>query len=171
MATRAYEHTVPVVTFVVRGQHAESDCPTCEYTVVYDGMCKVCTRLANVLRKWDRPHILDVVSSQTPGVMARFPWIPPRAFAEALQMVAVDGSTWSGAAAIEHLLDVLPRGKWISWVFRVPFVRFLADKFYRWFARNRYHLGCGEHCMTRPADVMFKEAELGGGRRATGVGR
>jgi predicted DCC family thiol-disulfide oxidoreductase YuxK len=159
MATRAYEHTVPVVTFTVRGQHPETACPTCEYTVVYDGMCKVCTRLANLLRKWDRPHILDVVSSQTPGVMARFPWIPPKAFYEALQMVAVDGTTWSGAAAIERLLDVLPRGRWISWLFRVPFVRLLADKFYRWFARNRYHLGCGEHCMTRPPDVMFKEAE------------
>ena len=26
--------------------------------MVYDGTCKVCTRLANLLRKWDRPHTL-----------------------------------------------------------------------------------------------------------------
>ena len=124
-------------------------------------MCKVCTRLSHVLSKWDRAHTLEIVSSQTPGVMARHPWIPPRAFAEALQMIARDGTTWSGAAAIERLLDVLPKGKVISWIFRIPFARGLADKFYRWFARNRYRLGCGEHCMIRLADVAFRDAEEG----------
>ena len=74
-------------------------------------------------------------------------------------MIARDGTTWSGAAAIERLLDVLPKGKLISWIFRIPFARGLADKFYRWFARNRYRLGCGEHCMTRPADMVFRDAE------------
>jgi predicted DCC family thiol-disulfide oxidoreductase YuxK len=29
-------------------------------------------------------------------------------------------------------------------------VRTATDKFYRWFARNRYRLGCGEHCAYRP---------------------
>ena len=150
----AHAHTVPVVVFTVRGESV-AECPTCDYTVVYDGTCTVCTRLANVLRTWDRDHTLEILSSKTPGVMARFPWIPPQAFAEALQMIGIDGDTWSGAAAIEHLLDVLPRGRFISWIFRVPLVRTLADKLYRWFARNRYRLGCGEHCMTRPPDVMF----------------
>jgi predicted DCC family thiol-disulfide oxidoreductase YuxK len=156
LTTGAYPHTVPVVVFAVRGQ-TTTECPTCEYTVVYDGMCKVCTRLAEALRRWDRDLLLEIVSSQTPGVMARFPWIPKEAFGEALQLVALDGTTWSGAAAIERLLDVLPRGQWVSWVFRIPFVRVLADRLYRWFARNRYRLGCGEHCLTRPPDVVFDE--------------
>jgi predicted DCC family thiol-disulfide oxidoreductase YuxK len=156
--------TFPVVVFTVRGQapagaEAVQPCPTCEYTVVYDGQCRVCTRLAKLLRKWDRHHLIEVVPSQAPGVMARYPWIPSRAFAEALQMVAHNGETWSGAAAIEQILNVVPKGKLISWLFKVPYVRVIADKFYRWFARNRYHLGCGEHCMTRPADVMFRDAE------------
>lgn len=150
--------TVSVVQFTVRGQDA-AVCTTCEFTVVYDGHCKVCTRMAGLLRKWDRDHLLEVVPSQAPGVMARFPWIPSHAYAEALQMVAVDGETWSGAAAIEHLLDVLPKGKLVSWLFKLPFARALADRFYRWFARNRYRLGCGDHCLTRPADVLFRDVE------------
>ena len=158
MTSVAGPQTVPVVHFTVRGQELEP-CPTCEFTVVYDGMCKVCTRLANVLHKWDRDKILEIVPSQAPGVMARYPWIPPHAFTEALQMVALDGTTWSGAAAIEHLLDVLPKGRLVAWLFKIPFVRSIADMFYRWFARNRYRLGCGEHCMTRSPDVMFREAE------------
>jgi predicted DCC family thiol-disulfide oxidoreductase YuxK len=111
-------------------------------------MCRVCNRIANVLRRWDRRREIDVVPSQTDGVMARFPWIPARAFAEAMQLVGPGGETWQGAAAIEKLLDILPRGGWIAWIFRIPFARAVADRCYRWFARNRYHLGCGEHCPT-----------------------
>jgi predicted DCC family thiol-disulfide oxidoreductase YuxK len=36
-------------------------------------------------------------------------------------------------------------------------VRPLAEKFYRWFARNRYRLGCGEHCQLRESDLSFPE--------------
>jgi predicted DCC family thiol-disulfide oxidoreductase YuxK len=152
--------TVPVVRFTVAGQ---DDVPSQglgrAYTVVFDGDCKVCTRLSHVLRTWDRHHELEVVSSQQPGVMARFPWIPARAYGDALQMIAADGTTWQGAAAIEQLLDVLPKGKLVSWVFSIPFARALADRFYKWFARNRYKLGCGSHCQSRPLDVIWAEAE------------
>lgn len=119
------------------------------YTVVFDGDCRACTRLSGILRNWDGTHQLEVVSSQQPGVMARFPWIPPRAYADALQLIAADGTTWHGAAAIEQLLQALPRGRWIAWLFRIPFVRPLADRVYRWFARNRYRLGCGAHWTER----------------------
>jgi predicted DCC family thiol-disulfide oxidoreductase YuxK len=149
--------SVPVVVFTVRGAPPPEGLGR-PYTVVYDGTCKVCTRLSNVLRRWDRGK-LEVVASQSPGVMARFPWIPARAYAEALQLIGSDGHTWQGSAAIEELLNILPRGRLIAWVFHIPFIRTLADRFYRWFARNRYHLGCGEHCQSRPLNVIFAEAE------------
>jgi predicted DCC family thiol-disulfide oxidoreductase YuxK len=127
------------------------------YTLVYDGHCRVCTRLVNGLSQWDRAHQVDVVPSQGAGVVARFPWIPPRAFGEAIQLVGPRGQTWQGAAAIEQLLSILPRGRWIAWIFHVPLMRTLADTFYRWFARNRYHLGCSEHCQSRPIDAEYRE--------------
>lgn len=150
--------TVPVVRFTVAGGAASEGLGRA-YTVVFDGDCKVCTRLSNVLRSWDHAHQLEVVSSQQPGVAARFPWIPARAYGDALQMIAADGTTWQGAEAIEQILSVLPRGGWIAWVFRIPFARAIADRFYRWFARNRYRLGCGAHCQSRPLDVIWDEAE------------
>jgi predicted DCC family thiol-disulfide oxidoreductase YuxK len=117
------------------------------YTLVYDGNCKVCGRLVGLLRAWDgNSRLLEIVPSQMPGVPQRFPWIPPRAFGESIQLVGPEGRTWDRAGAIEQLLDVLPRGGVFAWVFRVPFMRRLTDRFYRWFARNRYRLGCGEHC-------------------------
>lgn len=116
------------------------------YTLVYDGDCRVCTRFVARLRRWDRRQAIELVPSQAPGVMARFPWIPPGAFKDALQLVREDGATWQGAAALEELLGVLPRGRWIAWTFRVPLARPVAEKLYRWFARNRYRLGCAAHC-------------------------
>ena len=119
---------------------------TSSYTVVYDGSCRVCTRIAGAIRQLDRNGEIEVVSSQTPGVMDRFPWIPPEAYAEALQTIGPGGRTWQGADAVEQILRVLPKGRLVTWAYRIPFFRVLADKFYRSFARNRYRFGCSDHC-------------------------
>jgi predicted DCC family thiol-disulfide oxidoreductase YuxK len=142
--------TVPVVRFTPVAA------PSPRYTVIYDGHCKVCGRMVRVLAKWDRNRELEIIPSQTPGVRERFPWIPARAYANSMQVIRTrDGRTWQAAAALEELLTVLPRGKLISWMFKIPFVRPLVDRFYRWFARNRYRLGCGEHCAVRNADLDY----------------
>lgn len=117
------------------------------HTVIYDGHCKVCRRMIERLEKWDRSHELEIVPSQAPGVRETFPWIPLHAYAESIQVVRrSDGKTWQGAAALEELLKTLPKGRLISWSFKIPLVRPLVDLFYRWFARNRYRFGCSEHC-------------------------
>jgi len=149
--------TYPVVRFTVLGVRTASSGLGRPYTLVYDGMCRVCNRLANVLRRWDARREIEIVPSQATGVTARFPWIPARAFSEAIQLVGPGGATWQGAAAIEELLAILPRGRWVAWMFHIPFVRILADRLYRWFARNRYHLGCGAHCVSRPLNVTFPD--------------
>ena len=150
--------THPVVRFTVRGVAEEASAGLGRpYTLVYDGMCRMCTRLSKVLERWDGRRQIEIVPSQATGVMARFPWIPSRAYAEAIQLVGPGGETWQGAAAIEQLLNVLPRGRWISWIFSIPYVRALADRIYRWVARNRYRLGCGEHCQARPLNLTFPD--------------
>lgn len=112
------------------------------YAVVFDGACTVCRRFVDVLRRWDADGSLEIVPSQDPGVEDRFAWIPPEAFDASVQLVAADGRTWSGAAALERLLHVLPRGRWLRWIFRVPFARPLAERVYRSFAGNRHRMGC-----------------------------
>ncbi len=125
------------------------------YTVVFDGDCRICTRITEVVGRWDRKdEVLEIVPSQAEGVKVRFPSIPESAYAESLQLIGADGSIWQGPAAIEQLLAVLPRGRWIAWVFSVPFVRDVAEKFYRWFARNRYRLGCSDHCAAPEATAF-----------------
>lgn len=120
---------------------------TAAYTVVYDGTCSVCTRFISVLTKWDKRRELEILPSQTAGLDARFPWIPAPAYSESIQVIRTgDGRTWQGAAAIEQLLDALPKGRLVSWIFSIPLMRPIAERFYRWFARKRYKFGCNTHC-------------------------
>jgi predicted DCC family thiol-disulfide oxidoreductase YuxK len=130
--------------------------PVRPYTVIYDGNCKVCGRSVKLLAKWDRNRDLEIFPSQAPGVCERFPWIPSRAYVESVQVIRnSDGKTWQAAAALEELLNVLPKGRLVAWLFKIPLVRPLADRFYRWFARNRYRMGCGEHCAVRASHLDY----------------
>ena len=156
--------SVPVVRFKVAGEEAVPPVTPGiaetgrHYTVIYDADCRICSRLAKLLTKWDREHELEIISSQKPGVCERFPWVPARAYADSLQVIRTrDGKTWQAAAALEELLTVLPKGQFISWMFSIPFFRPLADRFYRWFARNRYKMGCGEHCAVRQGDLDYRD--------------
>jgi predicted DCC family thiol-disulfide oxidoreductase YuxK len=149
--------TIPVVRFRFGGVEAEVAGAGRPYTVVYDGACRVCNRLVSLLRTWDRAGELELIPYQNTTVLDRFPWIPPEAYAEAMQLVGPAGRTWQGADAVEQLLRVLPFGGALAWVFRVPGVGALFSRFYRWFARNRYRFGCGEHCQARPLKVDFGE--------------
>jgi predicted DCC family thiol-disulfide oxidoreductase YuxK len=155
--------SVAVVRFSVAGQDAEPRQAAAgeagrPYTVIYDGDCQVCSRLVKLLTKWDRNHELEIIPSQKPGVQQRFPWIPARSYVDSIQVIRnADGKTWQAADALEQLLNALPKGRLISWLFKIPFVRPLVDRFYRWFARNRYRFGCGDHCAVRSADLDYRD--------------
>jgi predicted DCC family thiol-disulfide oxidoreductase YuxK len=149
--------TFPVVRFVFGGRAADAAGTGRPWTVVYDGVCKVCNRSVTLLRSWDRKGEIEIVPFQNTSVLSRFPWIPAAEYAKAMQLVGPGGQTFQGAAAIEQLLRILPYGGMLGWLFHIPFARRIFDRFYRWFARNRYKFGCGEHCASRPLAVDFQD--------------
>jgi predicted DCC family thiol-disulfide oxidoreductase YuxK len=112
--------------------------------LIYDGQCRICSGTARRIKAWDRLARLEILPSQDPTVSERFPTIPARAFSESIQVIAPDGSRWQGAAAVERVIDLLPGGRWLTWVFDLPGTRPAAERWYRWFARNRHRLGCGD---------------------------
>ena len=158
-AARPGAGTFPVVRFVIGGREGAAAGSGRPYTVVWDGTCRTGRRLVELLERWDRDDIIETVPSQTTSVHARFPWIPPEAYVEAVQLVGPGGETWQGAQAVEQLLRILPHGGLLAWVFDIPLVGSGIDRFYRWFARNRYHFGCGEHCQLRPARLDYGDGE------------
>jgi predicted DCC family thiol-disulfide oxidoreductase YuxK len=149
--------TIPVVHFRFGDAATAAAGMGRPYTVVYDGQCKVCGRLVKLLTAWDTRKELEIIPFQNTSVLDRFPWIPSSAYAEAMQLVGPGGRTWQGGDAIEQLLDILPYGGVLGWAFSVPGFGNLFGRFYRWFARNRYKFGCGEHCASRPLKVDFGE--------------
>lgn len=151
--------TFPVVRFVFGGQEGAAGGEARPFTVVWDGTCRTCAHLVGLLERWDREDLIEAIPSQNTSVFVRFPWIPAEAYAEAVQLIGPNGRTWQGAAAVEKLLTILPHGAWLGWVFRLPLMGRALDRFYRWFARNRYRFGCGEHCQVRPARLDFGDAE------------
>jgi predicted DCC family thiol-disulfide oxidoreductase YuxK len=116
------------------------------YTLVYDGDCRLCTRSVDLIASWDQGGAVEIVPYQRGGVRERFPWIPDEDYGEAMQLIGPGNETWSGAAAAERLVLVLPGGRPLGCLFALPFARPLADRVYRLVARNRYRLGCGTHC-------------------------
>lgn len=97
----------------------------------------MCREWVERLERWDRHDALAFRPYQDPEVPGLFPWIPQDAFKEAVQVVAPDGRTWEGAGAAERLAHVLPWGGPLAALFRVPLVRPVADRVYRWVADNR----------------------------------
>ena len=151
--------SIPVVRFRFGGVDADVSGSGRPWTVVYDGQCKVCNRLVKLLRSWDRRNEIEILPFQNTTVLDRFPWIPATAYAEAMQLVGPGGQTWQGGYAIEQLLKILPFGGLLGWAFKLPFFGELFNRFYRWFARNRYKFGCGEHCALRPQKLDFRDQE------------
>ena len=120
--------------------------PSRPYTLLYDGNCRFCARSADLIASWDRGGTVEVIPFQRSGVAERFPWISGEAYREAIQLVGPGGETWAGAAAVERLVRLLPGGRPLGCLFALPFARPLADVGYRLVARNRYRLGCRDHC-------------------------
>jgi predicted DCC family thiol-disulfide oxidoreductase YuxK len=116
------------------------------WTLLYDGHCRVCQRAVRGLRRLDRADRVDAVPYQDPATRQRFAWIPTADLERAMHLVSPAGGIWAGAQAVERLLALLPGGLLWHALFRIPLVRTVADRVYRWIARNRHRLGCGAHC-------------------------
>jgi predicted DCC family thiol-disulfide oxidoreductase YuxK len=118
------------------------------WTVLYDGDCNFCRRTVRRLQRLDRDDRLALVPYQDREVAEFFAWLSRDALEDSLHVVSPAGEVWTGARAVERLVPLLRGGRVPALIFRLPLVRPLADRVYRWIARNRHRLGCGEHCPT-----------------------
>jgi len=105
-------------------------------TLIYDGECDLCRDAVELLRRWDREHVLRFVPFQDGAAVARFGLALP-ALAAAMHLVLPDGRVLAGADAAPELLRLLPRKRWLAWWFRVPGAMPLARRVYAWIAARR----------------------------------
>lgn len=120
-------------------------------TLIYDGDCGICTRLAGFAGRRLRPRA-EVRASQELDLAAY--GVTEAQCAEALQLVTAQGRVYSAQDAVARLL-LISRPPWrpAGLVLLLPGVNALAGVAYRWIARNRYRLpGASDACAVPPAE-------------------
>jgi predicted DCC family thiol-disulfide oxidoreductase YuxK len=114
-------------------------------TMIYDGDCAICARLARFTARRLRPDA-EIRASQTLDLEAY--GVTAAECAEALQFVTADGRVYAAQDAVARML-LVSRPVWrpAGAVLRLPGVNALAGVVYRWVARNRYRLpGSSDAC-------------------------
>lgn len=108
--------------------------------VLFDGDCVFCRKQVDNLKRMlgaDHSAVVEWVSFQDPGVLARFPGVSHDACMEALAAVMPDGRVHAGPAGVAVLLGRRTR---LAHVYFLPLVRQLVDGGYAVIAANRYRL-------------------------------
>jgi predicted DCC family thiol-disulfide oxidoreductase YuxK len=105
-------------------------------TLIYDGECGFCQRAVDLVRRRDRERRLALIPFQDQARVAAF-GIPLPALAAAMHLLLPDGRVFAGADAAPEILRLLPRWRWLAWLFRVPGVLPAARRVYGWIARRR----------------------------------
>ena len=116
------------------------------WVLIFDGECRICHRSVRWIRRRKGGERIEAIPYQDPRVPERFPHLSRDALEEAMHLVSPDGEVHVGARAGEEVLRRLPRWRPSALLFRIPGVRWLAERVYGWVAGNRHRLGCGEHC-------------------------
>jgi predicted DCC family thiol-disulfide oxidoreductase YuxK len=116
------------------------------WVLVFDGECGICRRSVAWIQNRKGAERIEAVPYQHPSVPERYPELSREALEEAMHLVSPTGEVRKGARAGEEILRLLPRWRPSALVFRIPGVRWVAERVYRWVAGNRHRLGCGDHC-------------------------
>lgn len=120
--------------------------------LLYDGGCGFCRTWVGRLRWWDRAGRIDYVPYQQRSAVAGLPWVSDEALDRAMHFIAPGGRIDAGARAVPAILGYLPGGALIRPLFRVPGIKWVADRVYRWVATRRRLLGGpGATCEIEPS--------------------
>jgi predicted DCC family thiol-disulfide oxidoreductase YuxK len=83
------------------------------------------------------------VAAADRGVVAGLPALSDAALDRAMHLVTPDGRVYAGARALSPILSILPGGRLLAPLMRVPGMQPLADRIYAWVAARRHRFGCG----------------------------
>lgn len=108
--------------------------------LIYDGECPVCAKAAGWIRFRSLPEAFEFLSCHSEERAGRFPFIKQEACLDAMHLVLPDGTVFVGERALPEILRRLRGYRWAAALFRLPGVEMFSRAFYRWFARNRFHV-------------------------------
>jgi predicted DCC family thiol-disulfide oxidoreductase YuxK len=98
----------------------------------------------------DRTGGLEIVPFQQPGTAERL-GISPSRMTESGWWLDSSGQVYGGAEAVNAALSAALGTRLPLVLYRVPGIRFLQERVYRWVANHRYRFpGTTPHCESHP---------------------
>lgn len=111
-----------------------------EFKLLYDGQCPFCRREAQWLQRRDRHGRLALEDISVPGFDASRFGVTQTEVMGVMHGVFPDGRIVHKVAAFREAYRVVGLG-WLLAPTGWPGLRWVADRFYEWFARNRVTIG------------------------------
>ena len=117
-------------------------------TLIYDGVCNLCTGAVRFLNAIDRNHAVQYAPYQKLAQEERKNYgLKSSEVQGRMHIVRVDGTVVRGAAAIAEACKLLAPISVLCELFNTP----AAEKLYEFIARRRYRLfGCRDACYVPP---------------------
>lgn len=120
------------------------------YVVLYDGHCAFCSGWRDRMARRDRHGLIEWLSVHDSSVAARYPNLDHEDALRQMYVFAPDGSMTKGADGWVVLFSVLERMRWLAILARIPGVKPLMRRIYRFIADRRYRLSCSTADGRRP---------------------
>ncbi len=117
-----------------------STMPPGTHVVLYDGHCPFCTARSKELAALARSGAVTLVDFQQPGALDRFPGLTHDACMEAMHLVTPDGRVFRGFEAAVRAVGTRAVLGRLAFLYYLPGLRQLCDRFYAWLAARRYRL-------------------------------
>jgi predicted DCC family thiol-disulfide oxidoreductase YuxK len=118
--------------------------------LIYDGDCGFCLKSARLAQAWRNGRIAIAAWQEIPETMQELGLTAADGM-EQVWYVAGDGRLSGGAEAVNAVLSEVWWARPFTWLYRLPFVRQLENKVYRWVADNRTRLPGGTpQCSSQP---------------------
>ena len=108
--------------------------------LIYDGECPVCVKTVDWIRARALPEAFGFLSCHSEELANRFPFIDKDACLQAMHLVLPNGTVLAGERAVPEILLRLRGYRWTAALFRLPGAGIFSHVFYRWFAKNRFHI-------------------------------
>jgi predicted DCC family thiol-disulfide oxidoreductase YuxK len=110
--------------------------------VLYDGLCPLCIKAVETLKRLDWLHRLRFLDARDPASLpAREPPLDPDRLVQEMHLLTPDGKhVYHGYAAFRWLAWRLPLLWPIAPLMYIPGVPQLGQRVYLWIARNRFRL-------------------------------
>ena len=107
--------------------------------LIYDAECSLCCGCMNWIKSHSRDtDTFEFIACQSEERKSRFPEISDEACLDVLYLVTSDGRILAGDESLPEILCNLRYFRWLVIFFKVPVIRLLSYRVYRWIANNRY---------------------------------